>query len=55
MLAGLGAKALLSILGGLATGLVSSAVKRVAGGNGSYLHKLGHCIKIDPVRGTVSI
>ena len=51
MLAGLAAKALPSILGGLATGLVSSVVKRVVGGNGLYLHKLGHCVKIDPVRG----
>ena len=23
----------------------------MVGGNGLYLHKLGHCIKIDPVRG----
>ena len=52
MLAGLAAKALPTILGGLAAGLVSSAVKRVVGGNGLYLHKLGHCIKIDPVRGS---
>ena len=51
MLARLAAKALPSILGGLATGLVSSAVKRVVDGNGLYLHKLGHCVKIDPVRG----
>ena len=51
MLAGLAAKALPSILGGLATGLVSSAVKQAVGGNGVYLQKLGHCIKINPVRG----
>ena len=51
MLGRLAAKGLPSILGGLATGLVSSAVKRVVGGNGLYLHKLGHCVKIDPVRG----
>ena len=50
-LGGLAARALPSILGGLATGLVSSAVKRVVGGNGLYLHNLGHCVKIDPVRG----
>ena len=49
MLGGLAAKALPSIHGGLS--LVSSAVKRVVGGNGLYLHKLGHCVKIDPVRG----
>ena len=51
MLAGLAVKALPSIPGGLATGLVSSAAKRVVGGNGLYLHKLGHCFKIDSVRG----
>ena len=52
MLAGLAAKALPSIFGGLATGLVSGAVKQaVGGGNGLYLNKLGHCVKIDPVRG----
>ena len=50
-LARFAAKALPSILGGLATGLVSSAMKRVVGGNGLYRHKLGHCVKIDPVRG----
>ena len=26
-------------------------MKRVVGGNGLYLHKLEHCVKIDPVRG----
>ena len=52
MLAGLAAKAFPSILGGLATVLVSGAVRRVVGrGDGLYLHKLGHCVKIDPVRG----
>ena len=52
MLAGLAAKALPSLLGGLATGLVSGAVKHaVAGGNGLYLHKSGHCVKVEPVKG----
>ena len=51
MLGGLAAKALPSMLGGFVTGLVSSAMKRVVGGNGLYLHKLGHCVKIDPGRG----
>ena len=51
ILAGLAAKALPSLLGGLATGLAAEATKRVVGGDGLYLHKLGHCIKIDPVRG----
>ena len=44
MVPGLATKALPSILGGLATGLVSGAVRRVVGrGDGLYLHKLGHC------------
>ena len=51
MVAGLAAKALPSILGGRATGLVPGAVKRAVGGDGLYLHKLGHCVKFDPVRG----
>ena len=51
MLTGLAAKTIPSILGELATRLVSGAVKRAVGGNGIYLHKLGHCVKIDPVRG----
>ena len=51
ILAGLAAKALPSLLGELATGLAAGAAKRVVGGDGFYLHKLGHCVKIDPVRG----
>ena len=51
MLAGLAAEALPSILGGLVIGLVSGVVKRAVGGDGLYLHNLGHCIKIDPVPG----
>ena len=51
MLAGLAAKALPSLLGGLTTGLVSGAVKHAVAGNGLYLHKSGHCVKIDPVKG----
>ena len=47
MLAGLPAKALPSIHGGLATGLVPGAVKREVGGDGLYMHKLGHRVKID--------
>ena len=39
-LAGLAAKALPSIFGGLATGLVSSAVRRVVDGNGSQVGTL---------------
>ena len=51
MLAGLAAKALPSLLGGLATGLVSGAVKRAVAGDGLYLNKSGHCVKVDPVKG----
>ena len=59
MLTGLAAKALPSLLSGLATGLVSGAVKRAvagrgilsaSGGNGLYLHKSGHCVKVEPVK-----
>ena len=58
MLTGLAAKALPSFLSGLATGLVYGAVKRAVagrgilsanGGNGLYLHKSGHCVKVEPV------
>ena len=51
MLAGLATKTLPSLIGGLATGLVSGAVERAVGGNGLYFHKAGHCVKIDPVQG----
>ena len=51
MLAGLAAKALPTLLKGLAGGLVSGAVSRVVGGNGLYLVKSGHCVKVEPVKG----
>ena len=51
MLAGLAAKALPTIFGGFATGVVSGAIKRAVDGDGLYLHKLGHCVKVDSVRG----
>ena len=51
MLAGLAAKALPTLLKGIATGLVSSAVKKVVGGDGLYLVKKGHCVKDEPVKG----
>ena len=51
MLAGLAAKALPPLLKGLATGLVSGAVKKVVGGDGLYLHKSGYCAKVEPVKG----
>ena len=52
MLAGLAAKALPVILGGLATGLISGGVEKAIGGNGLYLHKSGHCVKVEPVKGS---
>ena len=60
MLAGLAAKALPvlakalpTLVKGLATGLVSGAVERAisSSGDGLYLFKSGHCIKVDPVKG----
>ena len=51
MLAGLAAKALPTVLKGLASGLISSAVKKVVGGDGLYLVKSGHCVKVEPVKG----
>ena len=53
MLAGLAAKALPPLLKGLASGLVSGAVKlkKVVGGDGLYLHKSGHCVKVEHVKG----
>ena len=65
MLAGLAAKFLPSLLGGLATGVLSGAVSKAIGGNGLYLppsgrsnagdglylHKSGHCVKVEPVKG----
>ena len=41
MLAGLAAKALPVLLGGLTTGLISGGIEKVIGGNGLYLHKSG--------------
>ena len=46
MLAGLAAKALPVLLGGLTTGLISGGIEKAIGGNGLYLHKSGHCIKV---------
>ena len=51
MLAGLAAKALPHLLKGLASGVVSGAVRKVMGGDGLYLHKSGHCVKVEPVKG----
>ena len=60
MLAGLAAKALPTLLGGLATGLVSGVVKKAVGGRGLYLHPSGdglylyksvQCVKVEPIKG----
>ena len=56
MLAGLAARALPTLLGGLATGLISGGIEKAIGGsglsgNGLYLHKSGHCVKIRPIKG----
>ena len=49
-------KVLPTLLGGLATGLISGGIEKAisgrgVGGNGLYLHKSGHCVKIIPIRG----
>lgn len=54
MLLGLAARALPTLAKGLATGLVTGAVSRAISkksGDGLYLFKSGHCIKVDPVKG----
>ena len=51
MLAGLAAKALPVLLGGLTTGLIPGGIEKAIGGNGLYLHKSGHCVKVEPVKG----
>ena len=51
MLVGLAAKSLPRLLKRLAIGLVSSAVKKVVGGDGLYLYKSGHCVNVEPVKG----
>ena len=51
-LAGLAAKALPALAKGVATGLLSGAADKVLnGGDGLYLFRRGHCIKVDPVKG----
>ena len=62
-LIGLATKASPTILGGLATGLISGGVeKAITGkglylaqpsrrGDGLYLSKMGHCLKVTPIRG----
>ena len=52
-LASLASKALPMLVKGLASGFVSGAADQVLGksGDGLYLFKQGHCIRIDPVKG----
>ena len=50
MLAGLAAKALPSLLGGLATGLVSGAVEKAVG-SGLFLHKNGRSYRVQTTKG----
>ena len=51
-LGALASKALPLLVKGLATGLISGAAhKMINGGDGLYLFKRGHCIKVDPVKG----
>ena len=51
-LARLASKALPSLAKGLASGFVSGASNEVLGksGDGLYLYKRGHCIRVDPVK-----
>ena len=54
-LLGLASKVLPTLLGGLATGLISGGIeKAVSGrgvGDGLYLHKSGHSVKVIPIQG----
>ena len=59
-LLGLASSVLPTLLGGVATGLISGGIeKAISGsglhdrrsGNGLYLHKSGHCVKIIPIHG----
>ena len=51
-LASLASKALPMLVKGLASGFVSGAAYQVLGkgGDGLYLFKRGHCIRVDPVK-----
>ena len=53
-LASLASRALPALAKGVATGVLSSAAEQLGGntsGEGLYLFKRGHCIKVDPVKG----
>jgi hypothetical protein len=51
MLAALAARALPTLLTGLAAGLVSGAVEKAVGGSGLYLQKKGQCANVQFVKG----
>ena len=53
LLAGLAARVLPALAKGLATGLASGAAEKMlnGGGDGLYLFRSVHCIKVDPVEG----
>lgn len=52
LLAGLAARVLPTLLGGLATGVVSGAIeKAMSKGDGLYIHKQGHCYQIQKTEG----
>ena len=65
LLAGLATKALPTVVKGVAASLATNAIKKIVlpsddskkkkkkenDGNGLYLQKSGHCVKIEPVRG----
>ena len=66
MLAGLAAKALPILIGGLAIAFMSGAVEKAIGGRSLYLHpsgrcvgdwlylhKSGHCAKVEPMKGKI--
>lgn len=50
-LGSLAARALPALAKGVATGLLGSIAQQLQGGNGLYLFKRGHCVKVEPVKG----
>ena len=51
MLAGLASRFLPSLLGGLATGIISAGVEKAVKGHGIFLCKQGHRYRVEPVEG----
>ena len=50
-LGSLAARALPALAKGVATGLLGGIAQQLQGGNGLYLFKRGHCVKVEPVKG----